>query len=91
MTLRLRILLALLLMVAVCAIGAIGFHIIEGWPWFDGLYMTVITMTTIGYGEIRALSHEGRICYIFLILSSVTAGNHLMAPMTQACLEVELV
>jgi len=90
MTLQIRLLLALLLIVAVCAIGAIGFHIIEGWPWFDGLYMTVITMTTVGYGEIRALSHEGRIFNIFLILSSVTAGGLLLATATQALLEFEL-
>ena len=90
MTLQIRLLLTLLLIVAVCAIGAIGFHIIEGWPWFDGLYMTIITMTTVGYGEIRALSHEGRVFNIFLILSSVTAGGLLLATATQALLEFEL-
>ena len=90
MTLKIRFLLTLLLIVAVCAIGAIGFHLIEGWPWFDGLYMTIITMTTVGYGEIRALSHEGRIFNIFLILSSVTAGGLLLATATQALLEFEL-
>jgi voltage-gated potassium channel len=90
MTLQIRLLLTLLLIVAVCAVGAVGFHLIEGWPWFDGLYMTVITMTTVGYGEIRPLSHEGRIFNIFLILSSVTAGGLLLATATQALLEFEL-
>lgn len=90
MTLRTRLLLTFLLIAGVCAIGAAGFHFIEGWPWFDGLYMTVITMTTVGYGEIRALSHEGRIFNIFLILSSVTAGGLLVATATQALLEFEL-
>ncbi len=90
MTLKTRLLLTLLLIVAVCAIGAIGFHIIEGWPWFDGLYMTIITMTTVGYGETHALSHEGRIFNIFLILSAVTAGGLLLATATQALLEFEL-
>ena len=90
MDLKLRLLMALLLIVVVCAIGAIGFHLIEGWNWFDGLYMTVITMTTVGYGEIRPLTHEGRIFNIFLILSSVTAGGLLLATATQALLEFEL-
>jgi voltage-gated potassium channel len=71
-------------------VGAIGFHLIEGWGWFDGLYMTVITMTTVGYGEIHPLSHEGRIFNVFLILSAVMAGALLLATATQAMLEFEL-
>jgi voltage-gated potassium channel len=90
MNIKTRLLLLLGLIVAVCAIGAIGFHLIEGWPWFDGLYMTVITMTTVGYKEIHDLSHEGRIFNVFLILSSVTAGGLLVATATQALLEFEL-
>jgi len=90
MDLKLRMLMTLLLIVVVCAIGATGFHLIEGWSWFDGLYMTVITMTTVGYGEIRPLTYEGRIFNIFLILSSVTAGGLLLATATQALLEFEL-
>lgn len=90
MRIKARLLLTFLLIAGVCAIGATGFHFIEGWPWFDGLYMTVITMTTVGYGEIRSLSHEGRIFNIFLILASVTAGGLLVATATQALLEFEL-
>jgi voltage-gated potassium channel len=33
----------------VALIGMAGFHFIEGWPWFDGLYMVITTLTTIGY------------------------------------------
>lgn len=43
------------------AYGTLGFMIIEEWPWFDSLYMTAITLTTVGYGEIHPLSYEGRI------------------------------
>ena len=48
---------ALLLLVVV---GIAGFHWIEGWPWFDGLYMVTTTFTTIGYQEIHPLSPTGR-------------------------------
>ena len=58
-----------ILAVAVTAfvIGTLGFVVIEDWPFFDALYMTIITLTTIGFGEVHALSYEGKIFTIFLI------------------------
>ena len=90
MNLAKRIRMALLLILGIFIVGATGFHFIEGWPWFDGLYMTLITMTTVGYGEIHPLSHTGRIFNVFLILASVLAGGFLVAAFTQAMLEFEL-
>ncbi|NNE35805.1 MAG: potassium channel protein [Rhodothermales bacterium] len=43
------------------AIGALGYHLIEGWSWLDGVYMTFITLTTIGFEEVGPLSPSGRI------------------------------
>ena len=40
--------------------GSLGYAIIEGWPLRDGFYMTVITLSTVGYGETQPLSTEGR-------------------------------
>ncbi len=51
-----RLRLALLFIVGIFFFGAAGFRIIEDWPWFDGLYMTLITMTTVGYSEVQELS-----------------------------------
>src|SRR2546430_8239749 len=53
-------------------IGMAGFHFIEGWTWFDGLYMVVTTFTTIGYQEIHPLSHAGRFFNLALIVSGVS-------------------
>lgn len=53
--------------------GAIGYHLIEGWPLFDALYMTVITLSTIGYGETHPLSDGGRLFTVAMILMGV--GN----------------
>ena len=56
-----------LLLLVVVGIGTAGFHYIEGWSWFDGFYMVVTTLTTIGYQEVHPLSHTGRIFNVFVI------------------------
>ncbi|MCP3925417.1 MAG: potassium channel protein [Desulfobacterales bacterium] len=49
-------------------IGTSGYMIIEGWNLIDAIYMTVITLTTVGYGEVKIVSTTGRIFTIFLIV-----------------------
>jgi len=49
----------LLLILLMIIIGIIGFHIIEGWPFLDCLYMTVITIFTVGFKEVYDLSPVG--------------------------------
>jgi voltage-gated potassium channel len=71
-------------------IGMAGFHFIEGWPWFDGVYMVVTTFTTIGYQEIHPLSHAGRIFNLALIVSGVSLVFLGIGSLTQALLEFEL-
>lgn len=48
-------------------IGTLGFMTIEGMPMLDAVYMTVITVSTVGYGEVEPLEPAGRIFTIFLI------------------------
>ena len=48
-----------------------GYVLIEGWSWPDAFYMTAITLTTVGFGEVRPLSTVGRIFTVFIILSGV--------------------
>jgi voltage-gated potassium channel len=74
----------------VIALGTAGFHYIEGWPWFDGFYMVITTLTTIGYEEVHPLSHAGRIFNVFIILAGVSLLFLVIGSLTQALLEFEL-
>ena len=65
------------------AFGTVGFVMIEGYPVFDAFYMTLTTVTTVGYGEIRALSHAGRIFNSFLISFGVVTIFLAVGAMTQ--------
>ncbi len=56
-----RLLLILGLLGVVLAAGTIGFHVVEGWAWFDSFYMALITLTTVGFGELFPISTEGRV------------------------------
>ena len=70
--------------------GTIGFMWIEGYPAFDAFYMTLTTVTTVGYAEIRGLSHAGRVFNSFLILIGVTTIFLAVGAMTQTLIELEL-
>ena len=55
-------------------IGVIGYMVIEGWSFLDALYMTITTITTVGFAEVHPLSLGGRIFTICLIVGGV--GGH---------------
>ncbi len=79
----------LLLLLFVMLIGTAGFHSIEHWTWFDGFYMVLTTLTTVGYGEIHPLSHTGRIFNIGLIMTGVGLVFLIIGALTQAVIEIE--
>lgn len=66
-----RLLWGLYAFVGIVVVGTGGYMVIEGWSLLDALYMTVITITTVGYNEIHTLSAAGRIFSIFLIIVGV--------------------
>lgn len=83
---RREILLATLALVVVIAIGTGGYVLLEGWPWLDGLYMTFITLSTIGFGEVRPLSPLGRFFTIFLALTGIGIVTFVAARSAQLLL-----
>ncbi len=71
-----RFILAGLLLILVIFVGTTGYFIIEGWRFMDSLYMTVITIATVGYREVHILSETGRVFTIFLIISGIGIGGY---------------
>ncbi len=71
--------------------GTTGFVTIEHWPVFDAFYMTLTTITTVGYMEIHALSRAGRIFNLFLIFFGVTTMFLAVGLVTQTAIELEFV
>ncbi|MCC7448299.1 MAG: potassium channel protein [Anaerolineae bacterium] len=87
---RSRLLFPTLLIVLVAAVGTVGYHVIEHWSFIDSLYMTVITMGTIGYGETHPLSPVGRAFTIFLIISSLGIAGYAISSFGAFIVEGEL-
>lgn len=59
-TLR-RVWIALLALGVITTVGVLGYMLFEGWSFMDALYMTVITLTTVGYREVRDLDTSGQL------------------------------
>jgi len=88
--LRRRLLWIAAAMAATLAIGTAGFVWIEGYPVFDAFYMTLITVTTVGYGEVHPLSKAGRLFNSFVILFGVMIMLLAIGAMTQIVIDLEL-
>jgi len=77
-------------LVAAALIGTAGFRIVEGWPLFDAFYMALMTLTTVGYGEIHPLSFRGRLFASFLMLVGVATVFISFAILGDTLLRLEL-
>ncbi|HUY81756.1 MAG TPA: NAD-binding protein [Acidobacteriaceae bacterium] len=85
-----RILLTVGLLCFTLLIGTVGFVLIEHYSWFEAFYMALTTITTVGYQEVRPLSHAGRVFNSFLIIFGVSAMFVAIGAMTQTVIELEL-
>jgi voltage-gated potassium channel len=81
---------ALIMLVAILSFGTFGYMLIEHSSFMDSLYMTMITISTIGYGEIFPLDTKGRIFTMILILVGVGFVMFMFSKITEAVVEGEL-
>jgi voltage-gated potassium channel len=89
-TLKWRFLAIAGVLLSATLIGTLGFRLVEGWPLFDAFYMTLITLTTVGYGEVRPLSFNGRVFASFLMLVGVATVFVSFAILGDTLLRLEL-
>ena len=75
------------LLVGVAAVGTIGFMALEGLTLFNALYLTVITITTVGYGDVAPVTTGGRVLAMLLVLVGFGTFTALVVTATQAVLE----
>jgi len=87
---RRRLIIIGVAILATLAAGTAGFMLIDGYPAFDAFYMTLITITTVGYQEVHPLSRAGRIFNSFLIAIGVTVLFLAIGAITQTAIELEL-
>lgn len=83
-------LLAFIIIFAIILTGVTGYMVIEEFSFLEALYMTVITVTTVGFGELKDLSTEGRIFTIFLIVSSLGAFTYALTLISRQLLEGQI-
>jgi len=72
------------------AVGILGFHFIEGFSYFEALYMTVITISTVGFQEVRPLSVPGRIFTMIIISTGIMIGAYTIGTLVRMFIEGEL-
>jgi voltage-gated potassium channel len=92
-SLRVRLLLPLSLVLVVITIGTLGYHWLwrdAGGTWMDALFMTVTTITTIGYGEIRPLTTAGRLFTIGLALTGIGSLFYMLGVVMEYLVSVRL-
>lgn len=74
-------------LVGVFVAGTLWYWLVEGWPWTDAAYMTMITLATVGYGEIHPLGDRGRLFTMTLILLGVISIGYIVNRFTEALIQ----
>ena len=87
---RRQFIFSLLLIALVVLFGTAGYMVIEGWSAFDSLYMTIITITTVGYRELHVLSIEGKAFTMTLIVIGVGTILYTLNNAARVVIEGEL-
>ena len=85
-----QVLMVLAFFVLLILVGTIGYELIEGWNWADAFYMTIITITAVGYHEVHPLSEAGRYWTVFMLIGGITGLGMWFALVTASMLRMDL-
>lgn len=82
-----HLVIGIFLAVLILLAGTLGYIFLEGWPFIDALYMTVITLATVGFNEVHQLSRAGRVFTMVLIMAGVGFVFYLAGSIIQFMVE----
>jgi voltage-gated potassium channel len=85
-----RLVLATIVVFLMLVVGAIGFHILEGWGWLESLYVAAQTVTTVGYGDMTPVTRAGRVFTIVFVLVGVGTVLYALTLLAQSIIQSEI-
>src|ERR1035441_6294633 len=86
-----RVYYIIFLFVFITMTGVTGYMLIEHYSLLDAFYMTIITLSTVGYGEVKPLSYEGKIFTIILIIANIGIFTFLIAQISRYFFDGEFI
>jgi len=81
---------SMIVLALLISIGVLGYMGIEGWDFLDSLYMTVITLATVGFKEVHTLSNPGKIFTMLLIVMGVSVLGYIVGSLAQIMFEGQI-
>jgi len=85
-----KIKLSLILFGGTIGFGTLGYALVDHMPLFDAFYMTIITISTVGFSEIRPLTPAGRVITIIIIVTGISLGTYTLGLLVRIFVEGEL-
>ena len=85
-----KFIISIILLLVIISLGTAGYHLIEGMAYFDSFYMTMITISTVGFSEVKPLSTPGRLFTIFIIVSGISVLTYTLGQAVRVFVEGEL-
>lgn len=84
-----KLYIAVAMIFLVLFVGVVGYAVLEGYGWLDAVYMTVITVGTVGFREVNELDASGKVFTVFLILFSLVSFAYALSVITRYIIEGE--
>jgi len=85
-----KLLFSILMLLVVVLFGICGYTWIEGWDLLDSLYMTIITLSTVGYGEVREIGSGGRVFTVLLIVFGLFTITYIVGLVAETLVAGEI-
>jgi voltage-gated potassium channel len=81
---------SLFIIIGIVAFGTFGYVYVDRMPLFDSFYMTIITISTVGFSEIHPLTNGGRVITMLIIIASISIGGYSLAMVVRSFIEGEM-